>query len=112
MLSSSVPSAIPTNFQIRAISITIVNVSWDLPTIYYLNGIITNFTLTYAGVERDTTLRTIIVPVVNGTDYVLPALTRLEENTNYVVTVRASTVVGIGPVTTLSVLTPQNREFA
>ena len=110
-LFSTVPSAIPTNFEIRAISPTIVNVSWTLPTIYHQNGIITIFTLTYKGVERDASLRTIIIPVMNGTDYVLPTLIGLEENTNYVVTVRASTVVGYGPVTTLTVLTPQNGKF-
>ena len=50
-------------------------------------------------------METIVVPVLNETDYVLPTLVGLEENTNYDVTVRASTVIGFGPVTNLSVLT-------
>ena len=49
---------------------------------------------------------------MNGTDYVLPTLIGLEENTKYFVTVRASTVVGYGPVTTLTVLTPQNGKLS
>ena len=56
-------------------------------------------------------METIVVPVLNGTNYVLPALVGLEENTHYDVTVRASTIIGIGPVTNLSVLTPQIGEL-
>ena len=108
---SSVPSTVPTNFEIRAISPTIVIVSWNLPNIYHQNGIITEFSLTYKRVEGDTNLRTIIIPVVNGTDYVLPALIGLEENTIYVITVRASTALGNGPVATLSVITPRNGKL-
>ena len=106
-LISSAPTAVPTNFKVRAISSTIVNVTWDPPPIYDQNGIITNYTFTYRGVERDTKLVTYVIPVVNGSSYDEPVMFDLEENTEYMVTVRASTIVGNGPVASLEVLTPE-----
>ena len=48
---------------------------------------------------------------MNGADYVLPLLIGLEENTKYVATVRASTVVGDGPTTSIYVVTPEIGEL-
>ena len=87
-----------------------MSVTWDPPPIYHQNGIITSYTLTYRGVERDTDLRTMMVSVVNGSSYVEPELTGLEEHTTYIITLRANTIVGNGPTTTLQVLTLQNGE--
>ena len=106
-----VPVDIPTNFQIRPISSTIIQVSWDPPPIYYQNGIITNYILTYHGIIRDTELETIDVPVTDGTTYVLPSLTGLEEDTDYDVSVRAVTIVGSGPITSTSTRTPEDGKL-
>ncbi|KAI6660982.1 Phosphatidylinositol phosphatase PTPRQ-like [Oopsacas minuta] len=105
--NQDVPSAFPTNFLLKAISPTIVKVSWDPPPINDQNGVITTYTLTYMGLERDQELETMIITVLNGT-YVLPILIGLEENTNYFVTLNANTSEGAGPITNLSVLTLQN----
>ena len=105
-----VPTAVPANFLTTAITPTIIKVSWDPPPIYFQNGVITSYTLTYIGVQRDTTLETVTVSVVNGT-YVLPILTGLQENTDYSITLRANTIVGPGPSTTLVQLTLQDGEL-
>ena len=105
-----VPTAVPANFLTTAITPTIINVSWYPPPIYFQNGVITNYTLTYIGVQRDKTLKNVTVSVVNGT-YVLPILTGLQENTDYSITLRANTIVGPGPTVTLYQLTLQEGEL-
>ena len=52
-----------------------------------------------------------MIPVLNGISYIEPELTGLEENTNYVITLRANTIVGNGPTTSLQVLTNENCKF-
>ena len=52
-----------------------------------------------------------MIPVLNGISYIEPELTELEENTNYVVTLRANTIVGDGPTTSLNVLTIQDSKL-
>ena len=105
------PVDVPTNFKIRPISSTIIKVSWDPPPIYFQNGIITQYILTYHGIIRDTKLETINVTVTNGTTYVLPLLVGLEEHTYYNVSVRAVTTVGLGPATTDLTQTYQDCKF-
>ena len=94
----------------NAITSTIIKVSWDPPPIYFQNGVITSYTLTYIGVQRDITLETVTISVVNNT-YVLPILTDLEENTDYSITLRANTIIGPGPSVTLNQLTLQNGDL-
>ena len=102
-----VPTAIPSNFLTYAVTPTIIKLSWDPPPLDLQNGVITSYTLTYRGIQRDTTLETVNVSVVNGT-YVLPILTGLEENTDYLVNVSANTIIGTGPPATSYQLTPQH----
>ena len=102
------PSASPTHFAVSAISPQIIVTSWDSPPSADRNGIITSYTLTYQGVERDDSLRNIVVPVVNGSVFEAPELTSLEEDTTYSVSVRASTSVGAGPTSNLIVQTPED----
>ena len=61
--------------------------------------------------ERDTSLKTKILTVLDGSIYITPALTDLEEDTHYEISVRANTSVGAGPWTNLTVHTPEDGEF-
>ena len=49
--------------------------------------------------------------VLNGSIYITPALTNLQEDTIYVISVRANTSVGAGPWTNLTVHTPEDGEL-
>ena len=106
-----VPTDIPTSFSANAISPNIINTTWEPPTAYHLGGVITTYTLTYRGKERDTPLKVKILSVLNGSIYITPALTNLQEDTRYVISVRANTSVGAGPWTNLTVHTPEDGEF-
>ena len=106
-----VPSATPTYLIAKAISPNIINTTWEPPTAYHLGGVITAYTLTYRGIERDTPLKVKILSVLNGSIYITPALTDLQEDTRYVISVRANTSVGAGPWTSLTVHTPEDGEF-
>ena len=69
---------------------------------------ITTYTLTYRGIERDTPLKTITVPVLNGSVYITPALVGLQEDTTYFISVGAHTTVGTGPIINTTVHTPED----
>ena len=106
-----VPSDVPTSFSANAISPNIINTTWEPPTAYHLGGVITSYTLTYTGRERHSSLKKKILIVLNGSIYITPSLTDLQENTHYLISVRANTSVGAGPWTDLTVLTPEDGEF-
>ena len=103
-----VPTATPTSLIANAISPRIINTTWEPPPPYHLSGIIISYTLTYKGVERNTDLKTIIIPVLNDSIYITPALVNLEEDTTYVITVRANTIEGAGPVVNTTEHTPED----
>ena len=106
-----VPTDIPTSFSANAISPNIINTTWEPPTAYHLGGVITSYTLTYTGRERHSDLKTKILIVLNGSIYITPALTDLQEDTHYLISVRANTSVGAGPWTSLTVHTPEDGEL-
>ncbi|KAI6660980.1 Phosphatidylinositol phosphatase PTPRQ-like isoform X2 [Oopsacas minuta] len=106
--NQDVPTDIPTSFSANAISPNIINTTWEPPTAYHLGGIITSYTLTYAGRERHSLLKTKVLAVLNGSIYITPALTDLQEDTHYLISVRANTSVGAGPWTSLTVHTPED----
>ena len=105
------PSATPTSLIANAISPNIINTTWEPPTAYHLGGVITTYTLTYRGIERDFPTKVKILYVLNGSIYITPALTDLQEDTIYVISVRANTSVGAGPWTSLLVHTPEDGEL-
>ncbi|KAI6653473.1 Receptor-type tyrosine-protein phosphatase F, partial [Oopsacas minuta] len=92
----------------NAISPNTINTTWEPPTAYHLGGVITSYTLTYAGRERHSLLKTKFLTVLNGSIYITPALTDLQEDTHYLISVRANTSVGAGPWTYLTVHTPED----
>ena len=103
-----VPSDIPTSFSANAISSNIINTTWEPPTAYHLGGVITSYTLTYTGRERHSSLKKKILIVLNDSIYITPSLTDLQEDTHYLISVRANTSVGAGPWTNLTVHTPED----
>ena len=76
-----------------------------------MGGVITSYTLTYTGRERHSSLKTKILIVLNGSIYITPSLTDLQEDTHYLISVRANTSVGAGPWTNLTVHTPEDGEL-
>ena len=91
----SVPGA-PRNLNVTASSATTLRVTWGPPD--PPNGILLNYTLTYAGPTGD--------EVTLTTPNMEEVLMSLEEFTMYIITVRASTSVGMGPPATFSIMTP------
>ena len=59
------------------------------------NGVLLNYTIEYFGVDRDTSVRSRIVPA----SLLSLNITGLEEDTMYSFRIRASTSVGFGPFT-------------
>ena len=104
------PTGTPTDLTTNVLSANIISVTWDDPLPIEQNGVITAYTLTYKGVERDTTSRDVIL-YSNGTFFTNYILSELDEHTNYSISVSASTSVGKGPSSTLTVITDQDGEF-
>ena len=99
-----VPSSIPTFLQATPLSPTILSITWEYPIFINQNGIITLYTLTYQGIERDTQLRAMTLPQTN-LSLTCHNLDSLDEYTTYNITLSASTSVGAGPVTSTAVRT-------
>ena len=57
------------------------------------NGVLTSFFIEYFGVDRDTTTRNVTVPFPQ----LSLNITGLNEDTTYMLRIRASTSVGFGP---------------
>ena len=113
MLSKSsftAPSSTPTNLQTSVLSANIISVTWDPPLSIDQNGIITHYTLTYKGIERDTTSRDIIL-YSNQSYFTNYILTALDEYTYYDIDVTASTSAGVGPSISTTDRTEQESEF-
>ena len=104
------PSAPPTNLNTTVLSANIISVTWDPPVPIEQNGIITHYTLSYRGVERDTASRDIILASDQSyfTNYIL---TELDEHTSYNISVSASTSAGTGPSSTVVIQTDEDGEF-
>ncbi|KAI6653159.1 hypothetical protein LOD99_11505, partial [Oopsacas minuta] len=101
------PSSIPTSLQATPLSPTILSITWEDPVYINQNGIITTYTLTFEGIERDTQLRTLTLPQTN-LSLTCHNLDSLEEYTTYDISVSASTTVGAGPVSRVTVRTLEN----
>ena len=105
-----VPSSIPTFLQATPLSPTILSITWEYPVFINQNGIITLYTLTYQGIERDTQLRTVTLPQTNQS-LTCHNLDSLDEYTTYNITLSASTSVGAGTVTNVLVTTDEHSKF-
>ena len=102
------PNAPPSNVQGRNTSSTSILVQWgDVPAADQ-NGIILKYTVTYTALPGDNEQTKVVnAPTTEAT------LTRLNEHTNYTITVFASTVKGDGNVSEpITRRTDEDSEFS
>ena len=83
--------------------------TWDPPVPIEQNGIITHYTLSYRGVERDTASRDIVL-TSEQSYFTNLVLTNLDEHTSYDIDVKAATAIGSGPTATVRTQTDQDGE--
>ena len=101
------PSSTPTFLRATSLSPTMVSITWEHPLYINQNGIITSYTLSYQGMERDTLLRTVTLPQSNHS-LTCHNIDSLDEYTTYNVTLSASTSEGAGPATYVTIRTNEN----
>ena len=104
------PTGPPTDLTTRVLSANIISVTWDPPIPIDRNGVISLYTLSYRGIERDTTSREVTL-YSNDSFFTNYILSELDEHTNYNISVSASTAVGSGPVATVVTRTDQEGEY-
>ena len=93
------PVGPPLNLFAYPLTHTIVKVEWNVPNIYFQNGVITRFTLTYTSldfIEHQQFER--ILPVRDNSTRFSFIILDLLESVTYNITVAASTIVGLGPL--------------
>jgi len=91
-----VPSAAPIAVRVVTISSTQMLVTWDPVPLIHQNGIIIYYEVLY---EPLNTFRMQLGPQADNATILSIVLSRLEEDVEYNVSVRASTIVGAGPYT-------------
>ena len=89
---------------------TSIFVSWEVPILNDLNGILVNYSINYSGIEIDTVPRVIYLSNPNLTNQSI-TLIDLEEYTTYSINVSAYTKVGKGPDAILTQRTNQDGEY-
>ena len=104
------PTGPPTDLTTRVLSANIISVTWDPPVPIDRNGVISHYTLSYRGIERDTSSREVTL-YSNDSFFTNYILTELDEHTNYNISVSASTAVGSGPIATVVTQTDQEGEY-
>ena len=95
-----VPGA-PTDFTAVTISSTVVQLSWNIPDV--TNGILTNYTLIYAG-NNDT------LTIIFDIHTFVATITGLDEDSFYLFIIYANTSAGAGPNSNISAVTLEDRE--
>ena len=105
--SSSVRNLTTSTTQQNATSIL---VTWNVPVLNDLNGVLLNYSINYSGIEIDTVPRVIYLsnPTLTNQSIIL---TNLEEYTTYSINVSAYTKVGRGPDAVVSQRTNQDGEY-
>ena len=102
------PSGIPTNLTVSAVSARTIYITWYPPFYSDQNGVLTKYTLTYEGIERDHLRRTEIISILTGRSHTSLTVTHLEEDTTFNITLKAHTVIGAGPITSMTVHTHES----
>ena len=88
---------------------TSIFVSWEVPILNDLNGILVNYSINYSGIEIDTVPRVSYLSNPNLTNQSI-TLIDLEEYTTYSINVSSYTKVGKGPDAILTHRTNQDGE--
>ena len=94
----------------EGLNATSIFVSWEVPILNDLNGILVNYSINYSGIEIDTVPRVIYLSNPNLTNQSI-TLINLEEYTTYSINVSAYTKVGKGPDAILTQRTNQDGEY-
>ena len=89
---------------------TSILVTWNVPELNDLNGILVNYSIFYFGLEIDTVPRVIYLSHPNLTNQSI-ILTNLEEYTTYSIIVSPYTKVGRGPDAVVTQRTNQDGEY-
>ena len=95
-----VPKA-PTDFTAVTVSSTVVQLSWNMPDV--TNGILTNYTILYAGNDDTST-------IIFDIDTFGSSITGLDEDSFYLFAIYANTSAGAGPNSTTSAVTLEDRK--
>ena len=94
----------------EGLNATSIFVSWEVPILNDLNGILVNYSISYFGIEIDTDLRVIYLSNPNGnTTY---TIIKLQEYTTYSISIAAYTEVGKGPDAVITQRTNQDGEYS
>ena len=94
----------------EGLNATSIFVSWEVPILNDLNGILVNYSINYSGIEIDTVPRVIYLSNPNLTNQSI-SLIDLEEYTTYSINVSSYTKVGKGPDAILTHRTNQDGEY-
>ena len=105
--SSSVRNLTTSTTQQNATSIL---VTWNVPVLNDLNGVLLNYSINYSGIEIDTVPRVIYLSNPNHTNQSI-TLINLEEYTTYSINVSAYTKVGRSPDAIVAQRTNQDGEY-
>ena len=105
--SSSVRNLTTSTTQQNATSIL---VTWNVPVLNDLNGVLLNYSINYSGIEIDTVPRVVYLSNPSITNQSI-TLTNLEEYTTYSINVSAYTKVGKGPDAIVTQRTNQDGEY-
>ena len=93
-----VPSGPPLNLKAFPVTPTIIIAEWDVPNVYFQNGILKKFTLRYSSVDIDIHNEVErIIPVNDNSTSFSFTISNLLEAVNYSIDVSASTIEGMGP---------------
>ena len=83
--------------------------SWEVPILNDLNGILVNYSISYFGIEIDTDLR--VRNLSNPNENRTYTLINLQEYTTYSISIAAYTEVGEGPDAVITQRTNQDSEY-
>ena len=98
------------NTSTTQLNATSILVSWSVPVLNDLNGVLLNYSVTYFGIEIDTITRIIYLSNPGFGDQSI-ILISLEEYTTYSINVSSYTKVGKGPDAVVMQITNQDGEL-
>ena len=93
----------------EGLNATSIFVSWEVPTLNDLNGVLVNYSISYFGIEIDTDLR--VIYLSNPNENTTYTLVKLQEYTTYSISIAAYTEVGKGSDAVIIQRTNQDSEY-
>ena len=93
----------------EGLNATSIFVSWEVPILNDLNGVLVSYSISYFGIEIDTDLR--LIYLSNPNENRTYTLINLQEYTIYSISIAAYTEVGKGPDAVITQRTNQDGEY-